>query len=398
VPPQGAQLQLSRTLQVKLSLLLPTTKIWPGLRFALDSLLECSAPDFEVICSVATGSELVASAIRSDFPHPKLRVCVPEIPLSHAAHWEFLLKQARGQWIALITDRTVLRADWWSTISPLLSSARILTYKSLAVLGAQAPWLVQTPWFSGQSKHEKSSTWISAARECRFAESGPYLLNSIVHISVINRIRSQLGRVCGDFVGDCGFYSSCLAMNMDWLHIDRPLVAMHSAESGIGSALVRGQQTPASESLLDEIRRGGGLSQTPLPQVISNMNIRVHELASATARAGHQGFEVNPVDYARTLLQEMRWQSHTDSHNAKELVERYALSHCIHVPATSNLRTWRPAVRSVVLRVAGPGTSPFHRKLNLPVARFEIFQKAIAFVTDDNFPPNRRFFRSISWS
>lgn len=345
----------------------------------------------EIIVSVNSGDETQVKAIADAYPC--VRVISPGRLLSHAAHWEFAISHARGDWVGLLTDRGVLRRDWLEILSPLSDDSPIITFRSMAVLkrGPQR-FLVQLPWFSGRSYQTKAAPWREAGRRMEFAEHAPYLLNTLIHRSAMDEIRSKSGSLCGEIVGDCGFYSRVLAADLDWLHVERPLVVMHSAETGIGASLVSGTRTPAAESLLKTLADCGGVKHVPVPEIITNMNLRANEFIAAMPDR-----HIDPDAYASALFVELQAQGVSSSSDLFEQLSTFHPMLKLEKAKTCIARRSRLAAKMFFEHVCGTGTSPLHRRLNLGIHRAPSLAQALDWAVAAPVFPNCFRAHTTSW-
>ncbi len=374
-----------------ISIVIPTRALSFGLDAAVQSALSLQGSIRELVISVNTTDRDTVRTVTEKYP--EARVVAPPRGLRHASHWEFALGQASGEWVALVTDRGVLRRDWLTTLVHQTVQARLITFRSMAVM-RQGPchFVVQLPWFSGETTQHSSAPWVEAGRNMQFSEHGPYLLNSLVHRSVLEEIRQRAGCVCGDLVGDCGFYARCLAAGIDWLHIEKPLVVMHSAETGIGASLVTGSRTPALEAFLRDLASAGGFRHAPLPEIATNMNVRANEFAAA-----FPGSLLDASAYASALAAELAAQRETFPGDAHAQLTAFVRTNNLSLPPSRPRRKLRGLARRVAHYCLGTGTSPIHRRLNLPVRTFGSPDKALAWATKEQLFPNRAHGRDGVW-
>jgi len=234
----------------------------------------------------------------------------------------------------------------------------------------------------------------------QFPANAPYLLNTIVRRSVLDRIREQFGNACGDLVGDCGFFASVIACDLPWTFIDAPLIVMHSADNGIGASLVAGTRTPAIDSLLTLIATNGGVSQAPIPEIVTNMNIRAHEFISAFKKAGREDDAIiDPASYCASIHSELSIQAVTFPSDAMNRLASFADSHGITLgprhghPAKSARRLLRELLDHVPPDILGP----IGRRLNLPVARFSSLNNALQYAANTKLSPNSVSVESAFW-
>lgn len=374
-----------------LSIVIPTRGASVGVEHAVRSALPFLGRIREVVLSVNTSDDDAVRTLAQK--HPETRVVSPGVALGHAAHWEFALGQASGEWIALLTDRAVLRSDWLATLEKYANAAPLLTFRTMAVMREAADrFVVQLPWFSGEKSVQSAAPWRERGSRMQFAEHGPYLLNALVHRSVLEDIRRRAGCLCGDLVGDCGFYARSLAAGIDWLHIEQPLVVMHSAETGIGASLVTGTRTPALEAFLRDLAAAGGFRHAPLPEIATNMNVRANEFAAA--------FPKHPLDaraYASALASELAGQHETFPPDARKQLTAFVCEREVTLEPHRSRRRGRHLVRRAARWALGTGTSSLHKRLNLPVRSFDSLDAAANWAATASLHPNRARSRESFW-
>ena len=381
------------------SFLIPTTRVSCSLRAAVKSVQDLNCPDSEIIVSLNSTDDSVIDELRSLYRNSNVQIVHPDRFLSHAEHWDFLISHAAGEWITLVTDRSVLRHDWLTTLSDYLENSDIITYKSAAVLRRGQRFVVQLPWFSGQAVAFEANKWWAAARTMQFVEHGPYLLNCLIRRSALARIRARFGKLCGHLVGDCGFYASALACGENWLHVDRPMMAMHSAETGIGASLVTGTLTPALESFLLAIANSGGLRYAPLPEIVTNMNIRVNECGAVMSALGEPPI-FDSQAYCECLAAEFLQQQQRFPGDALKRVQEFARKQKVflrRLQSTDWFRRSKRSVRNALEPLLPSALTTVRNKLNLSVRSFASLPEAITFGNAAIFHPNTPALRSVVW-
>src|SRR5262249_24809581 len=103
----------------KFSIVIPTRNGAPYVFGALKSILRQSYQSCEVVVSVNHSADETMSQVRS-IDDPRLRVVVPPAPLSMTLHYEWCLKQARGEWITILGDDDGLMPYFFDEITPLI--------------------------------------------------------------------------------------------------------------------------------------------------------------------------------------------------------------------------------------------------------------------------------------
>ena len=88
---------------IKYSIVIPTKNRAYYLKYAIKSVLSSQRQDIELVVSNNFSSD-ETSKILSEINDPRMRAVSPDTALPMAAHYEFAVSKARGDWIAIIGD------------------------------------------------------------------------------------------------------------------------------------------------------------------------------------------------------------------------------------------------------------------------------------------------------
>ncbi len=391
-----------RFVKNKFAILIPSRNNPANLKRALDSARAQSVDGLEIVVSDNSDESCrqQVTAVVDEAGDTRVRLIRPDRELQHADHWRFVIKSAKAEWVTVVTDRSLLHKRWFEVIQGHLSSARIISYCGIGVIKKDRDFLVQLPRFSGSERDESGVAERFNCLRMEFSARSPYLLNSVVHRSIFDTLSTKLGYCCGEVIADCGFYSEVVACGLDWRYLDSPLFVMHSAEGGIGNSLSQGQKTPSVTHLLTLLAEKGGLTHTPLPDVVTNMNLRVNELHSAISRAGSND-RVAFEPYLNALASETLSFSGSDWESAKQQIVKAAISKGVNLvrsrkslgwsDAKSTLRSFVSPFGPLLFRLYGSSVG------NLPVGIFRSLDQAIRFAVNTDFNPNSRSLNSVTW-
>lgn len=198
-------------------------------RDALSSVLGQDYHDFEVIVSNNGADAQVKAAIADLLADSRVRYVEQPAVLSMPDHWERLSLMARGRYLIVVTDRSVLRKDALSTVARIHDSraegADIVTwswdlyYDKLRVL---LPFSSHqsTPVVLDAEKVALDSLGINGG----YPAALPRGLNSSVSMDVVSGLRSKAGRAFWTISPDFSFAYSCLLNASKITHIDDALM------------------------------------------------------------------------------------------------------------------------------------------------------------------------------
>jgi glycosyltransferase involved in cell wall biosynthesis len=115
----GMMDRLKSDSEKKFSIIIPTRNGAPYVFSTINSILRQSYESCEVVVSVNHSTDETLSQVRS-IDDPRVRVVVPPAPLSMTLHYEWCLKQARGEWITILGDDDGLMPYFFDEIAPLI--------------------------------------------------------------------------------------------------------------------------------------------------------------------------------------------------------------------------------------------------------------------------------------
>lgn len=104
---------------MKYSIIIPTRNKVEYLRYAVDSVLNQSYVDFELLVSNNHSTDGTAEYLEK-INDLNLRVVMPPVPLSMSKHFEYAIQQARGEWISLIGDDDGLQPYFFQWVDFLI--------------------------------------------------------------------------------------------------------------------------------------------------------------------------------------------------------------------------------------------------------------------------------------
>lgn len=106
------------------SIVIPTRNRPKLFRETLQSALLQDFDDFEVIVSVNSSDQDTSAVIGTFQDNPRLSVFRPDDNLSMPKHWEFATLKARGRYVLVLTDRSVLKRHALRTIHAAICSSK----------------------------------------------------------------------------------------------------------------------------------------------------------------------------------------------------------------------------------------------------------------------------------
>lgn len=237
------------------SVVMPTRDRSHLLRLSLQSVLDQTCRDFEVVVSDNSTRGETASWVAT-LTDSRLRYVRTPRPLPMPDSWEFALSHASGEYVIVLCDD-----DAWCP--SLLKRARAVIDQTSADLinipharYRHATWYdsserntVYVPWFDGRIITREPTQGLRNLFAFREKDHTPKLLNSFVRASLLDNTRGRAGRL---FVGSCPDYSIAglvLSQFPKWVALNIPLLIGGVAKESIGAAIRYSAAGPAQQFL-----------------------------------------------------------------------------------------------------------------------------------------------------
>ncbi len=182
------------------SIVIPTRKRAHLLRYALQSALQQTFSDYEIIVS-NNGSDEDVHRVVAELGSSKVKYFrTPEV-LPMPDHWEFALSHVRGEWITFLTDRGVMLRNClgtaWKAIEE--TKARVISWRWAAYYHsswyeAERANQLMLPTVSGKVTEKDSRRALQDLFEMREGPAFPRINNSAVHKGVIETVCFRKGQ------------------------------------------------------------------------------------------------------------------------------------------------------------------------------------------------------------
>lgn len=243
------------------SIVIPTRNRAQLFKESLQSALEQDFDDFEVIASDNLSVDETSAVIEVFRNNPRFSVFRPDNSLSMPEHWEFATLKARGRYILLLTDRSVLKRHALRTIHDAIRSSDqdilVCSWRwslfddSLSLEFSDHPILRSGGIFNYKSREVAQR--FAAGRE-GFPYELPRALNSCYRSDLVDEIRSKHGALFVPFSQDFTAAFLLLAYAETLLFLDTALFI----SQGLGVSL--GGSSYSSISVTDDYMNSLGVS------------------------------------------------------------------------------------------------------------------------------------------
>lgn len=291
------------------SIVIPTRNRPDLLRDALSSALWQDFDDFEVIVSDNYNDERTQAVLCEFSDNTRLRCVRTDRLLSMPAHWEFASSQAQGQYVLILTDRSVLKQHALKTIHATITAqgkkVELCSWRWSAFdieTGAE--------FANAKCIRERDVVAMQSRRLAQdFAhgvKSYPYSLprglNSCYHRDLMERVRRQWGTPFKPLSPD--FFSAFMFMaeSPEVLFIDRPMFISQGLDASNGGQAL----ATTALSYLKTLGDVGWCAHVPIKAPLVESLIFEDYLAAQKIAGGFlEGVEIHWPAYFETCYREL---------------------------------------------------------------------------------------------
>jgi hypothetical protein len=294
----------------RFTVLMPTRNRAHYLPGALESALAQTHRDYEIVVSNCNSRDATEDVVRR-MADGRVRLVNPGRDLSMAAHWEFALTHARGEYVLLLCDDDAFRPDLLDVVDARLANGD----DDIVMWNAHAYWHADHPEpgergvariypVTGANFDLAPQRLLQHAFSLGSTQFLPRMLNSCTRRAVLERARDDAG---GLFWGTCPDFSSAvlqLARARRVAFIDRPLAVWGVGKDSIGRS--SGDQ---SEALHEHLTMTASpLSRVPCRRANTALNHVTESYLIARERAPDRlgRFEIAWESYFRRLRIEVQ--------------------------------------------------------------------------------------------
>lgn len=259
------------------SVIVPTRNRAPLLRNALTSVLQQSFGDFELVVSDNFSADDTAQVARS-FEDARIRYVRTEAPLSMPDSWEFALGQARGDYVAYLSDDDAWCPRTLEKVAKVISSGGPEVVNVALVWYYYPDWVeprmrnsVSVPPCTGRVTDYESARGLGGLYGLGDTGISPRMLDTFCSSRTIKRIKGKMPRIFLNPCPDYSFSAVLMANSPGWTRIDQHLCVIGQTNRSIGAATMytRGN---AHHDFMGEFGSQKVLGHTPLrTEAVTNL-------------------------------------------------------------------------------------------------------------------------------
>jgi hypothetical protein len=236
----------------RFSIIIPTRNRPGAVTHAIRSVLGQTYANFELVISDNSDESLertlTSAGLLSDL---RVRYVRPASVLPMPDHFEFASSFARGDYVAILTDRFVMRPSALTVLANVLNTQEGGTADCVV-------WPMRSDWHSS-SGLETTASFSGCLTSIPLAEALdrflrldvgaladfwfnnlPRALNCIYSRDIAERVSSDVGRLFRPYCPDYAAAFAFVAHGTNMAHVDLPLYLGHGGQSNGAETLVRG--------------------------------------------------------------------------------------------------------------------------------------------------------------
>lgn len=287
-----------------IAIVIPTRNRPEQTRAALASCADARPADMRVIVSDNSTDDAARDAVRALCDRFGARYIRPDAPCSMSDHWDWLLQQAAtGAWgshFTLLTDRMIFREGALKELAALgeRHPDDAIVYPIDAVRDDERPIRLHLHPWTGRLARIPSERTIAALSRAEMPLNAPLLLNTLLPVATLARIRAAYPRVCDTIAPDYSFCLKFLDVEESYLFFDKPLLVQHALTRSNGRSFTTGRATAERADFLKNLPPGQVFNGcAPIPEIPAAVNTAVHEYEYRRATGTQKSFP--PLDMGR---------------------------------------------------------------------------------------------------
>lgn len=235
------------------SILIPTKDRPALVRDAVASALMQDGSDFEVVVSNNGGDAATRAALAAWRGDHRFRYVEPPAEMNMPDHWEWASACLHGEYVLVLTDRTLLRSDAVAVLRQLVSSLQ----RPEAISWGVASYSETTRIASGLERGSEAIVRVDTAELQQGLLDGttifgpvlPKGLNSCVRRDIYAKIRAVRGRVFDYMCPDYSSAYSVVYVSTAIHHRSRPLAVARATHLSNGHRHRQGIDTGYARSI-----------------------------------------------------------------------------------------------------------------------------------------------------
>jgi hypothetical protein len=222
--------------------------------------------------------------------------------LSMPAHWDWAFSQVESipsiTHTTLLTDRMILKRGAIQRLAWLVAETpdSIISYNHDLVDDYSAPVRLHSAAWSGTTLEVTSARLLELSAALSYDTALPRMLNSIVPVAHLQKIRAVFGNVFDSVAPDYCFAYRTLSQVDSIRYVDESFLVHGSTARSNAASIARGQSSPASADFVAKLRGGSLSPAAPVPGFDTCANVMTSEYESIRLQTGQPEFVAVDID------------------------------------------------------------------------------------------------------
>jgi|GEM_PF-5215416 len=343
---------------------------------AAESARHDQSADMQIIVSDNSDIDLKEKLKKSieDLDDNRINYISPAHVMSMAEHWEWAVAQAQGEYVAVLSDRSVFKKNSLGFIRDILREKKVnvLSYIWDSLGGTAPPYIYTQRSYTNKVYKFESKYFIKLASRAIVTHAYPRMLNCFVSNKLLKDIRKEVGQISASLAPDYAFCFRILDSTKEIYFYDYPAFIVHgdSVSNGFNYSRNTGSETVKDFfSLAEKNIEKFAPIHSPLSHVPFNVEMLEYNYAMKNQKSGHFTPLNNQEFYIRSFAKASKLSSDgVDMTQVFNLLDNYA--------AANNLSK----LRYVNKKITKYRSKIFH------------LLKNTAFITLDNLAESQRTF------
>ncbi len=270
-----------------ISVVVPTRNRAHLLRYALQSALEQTFNDYEVVISNNSSDDDTEKVVL-EHADTRIRYFKTEKILPMPDSWEFALRKTRGQWITFLCDDDAISPMLLERISHVIAKSKYQLVGWARACYFHPTWY-DPRWrnrllirrFTGKVIEYDSGTQLANLFAFRWVAGLPRMLDSCCHRDIIDKITRLAGRFFQPPAPDFSSSALMLGMTRKYAYLDVPLALSGEAPESTG------RSTASSLAFVQEFDGEVYYRHVPLQTLVTHNGIAESLLRAKEAMPTH---------------------------------------------------------------------------------------------------------------
>ena len=230
------------------------------LMHAVNSVLTNSNNNFELVVSINHSKDNTEQLLK-DIEDPRIRIIRPKEKLSMAAHYEWCINNAQGEWLTILGDDDGIMPDFFSYCDYLTNKWK--NVRAISFRRAYFFWPDSEDVFGNTILHyvkNYKEKFRSSKIDLLFVLAGlkehydlPQLYtNNLINRSLIEEIKkNSLGRFYNEVTPDVYSGVAISLSTKKYLKVGKPLFWTGSSPKSMGVAIAKGSEAKKDEKIIE---------------------------------------------------------------------------------------------------------------------------------------------------